>query len=123
MWQALGAVAGVSGALYAANKLYYVGGKCYVPGRLDGKLAIVTGANTGIGRETTAELARRGAKVIMACRSLERAESAKLEILKYYSEGKPTALTRNIVNDDVKACITPIKPEQVGYIFAQYLRI
>lgn len=38
------------------------------------KVVIVTGANTGIGKETAWELARRGAKVYMACRDLKRCE-------------------------------------------------
>ena len=44
------------------------------PGSLLGKVAIVTGANSGIGVETAYELARYGARVIMACRSRERTE-------------------------------------------------
>jgi NAD(P)-dependent dehydrogenase (short-subunit alcohol dehydrogenase family) len=41
---------------------------------LAGKNFIVTGANTGIGRVTALELARRGAHVIMACRSIDKAK-------------------------------------------------
>ncbi len=47
-----------------------------------GKVAIVTGANSGIGRETTMMLAARGMHVIMACRSLKKAEAAKTLIMK-----------------------------------------
>lgn len=47
-----------------------------------GKIAIVTGANSGVGYETAKGLASKGAKVIMACRNLEKAESARQEILK-----------------------------------------
>ncbi len=43
---------------------------------LSSKTAIVTGANSGIGLETTRELARRGARVILACRSAERGGTA-----------------------------------------------
>jgi NAD(P)-dependent dehydrogenase (short-subunit alcohol dehydrogenase family) len=47
---------------------------------LSGKTCVVTGANTGMGRVTAEALAKMGAKVILACRSLERAEAAKKEI-------------------------------------------
>ncbi|ATB34635.1 oxidoreductase/Short-chain dehydrogenase [Cystobacter fuscus] len=40
------------------------------------KTVIVTGANSGVGLATTVELARRGATVVMACRSAERGEAA-----------------------------------------------
>ena len=45
-----------------------------------GKIAIVTGANAGLGFETTLALAEKGAKVIMACRNLDRANKAAEEI-------------------------------------------
>jgi NAD(P)-dependent dehydrogenase (short-subunit alcohol dehydrogenase family) len=46
------------------------------PGTLRGQVAIVTGANTGIGLVTARELASRGAHVFIACRSAERAGPA-----------------------------------------------
>ncbi|GJQ66057.1 hypothetical protein Trydic_g4143 [Trypoxylus dichotomus] len=47
----------------------------------DGKVIVITGANTGIGKETARELARRGAKVYMACRDMRRCEKAREEIV------------------------------------------
>jgi len=43
-------------------------------GDLDEKTYLVTGANTGIGRETARALARRGASVVFACRSADRTQ-------------------------------------------------
>jgi retinol dehydrogenase 12 len=43
---------------------------------LTGRVALITGANTGIGLVTARELARRGARVFIACRSRERGEQA-----------------------------------------------
>lgn len=47
---------------------------------LSGKVALVTGANSGMGKETARELARRGAQVILGCRSAERGAAAANEI-------------------------------------------
>jgi NAD(P)-dependent dehydrogenase (short-subunit alcohol dehydrogenase family) len=46
----------------------------------DGRVAIVTGANSGIGFETARELARRGATVVLACRSEGRGDDARNQI-------------------------------------------
>ncbi len=43
---------------------------------LTGKVAIVTGANSGIGFEAAKALARKGAATVLACRSAERGQRA-----------------------------------------------
>lgn len=45
-----------------------------------GRKALITGANSGIGLEAARELARRGAHIIMACRSRDKAEAAMADI-------------------------------------------
>lgn len=48
---------------------------------MDGKVCMITGANSGIGYVTARELARMGAAVVMVCRSKERGEAARSEII------------------------------------------
>ncbi|EDW79840.2 uncharacterized protein Dwil_GK18888 [Drosophila willistoni] len=60
---------------------YWQGGQFTKPTDETGKVVIVTGANTGIGKETVRELAKRGATVYMACRNLEKCEEARREIV------------------------------------------
>jgi NAD(P)-dependent dehydrogenase (short-subunit alcohol dehydrogenase family) len=51
-----------------------------------GRTAIITGANTGLGFETTRALAATGMKVIMACRDLHKAQTAMNLILKEHPD-------------------------------------
>ncbi|KAL0127911.1 hypothetical protein PUN28_003279 [Cardiocondyla obscurior] len=48
---------------------------------LTDKIIIVTGANSGIGKEVTLELAKRKARVVMACRDMEKCEMIRRNIV------------------------------------------
>lgn len=49
-------------------------------GLMHGKTVLITGANSGLGRATAAELLRMGARVIMGCRDRGRAEEAAAQL-------------------------------------------
>ena len=51
---------------------------------LTGKTIIVTGANTGLGFESVKAFVRNGANVVMACRSVEKGEIARKQIVRIY---------------------------------------
>ncbi|XP_055990154.1 retinol dehydrogenase 12 [Sorex fumeus] len=59
---------------------FFAGGVCKTNVQLHGKVVVITGANTGIGKETARELARRGARIYIACRDVLKGESAASEI-------------------------------------------
>ncbi|XP_014218481.2 retinol dehydrogenase 13 [Copidosoma floridanum] len=71
-------------ALYGVSYLvkdYYSGSMYEGKEKLTDKVAIVTGANSGIGKEVAFGLAKRDAKVIMACRDMIKCENARQDIV------------------------------------------
>ncbi|XP_051164543.1 retinol dehydrogenase 12-like isoform X2 [Leptopilina boulardi] len=56
-------------------------GKCKIPKRLDGQVIIITGSSRGIGKCTALNLAKRGAKIIIACNDITEANEARDEII------------------------------------------
>lgn len=73
------AVLGSAAATYVWFE-YFGGGKCTSSASMKGKTVVITGANTGIGKETARDLFNRGARVVMACRNLDLAEKAAQDI-------------------------------------------
>ena len=58
-------------ATHLLHVFYFAGGFTTNKASLKGKTVVVTGANTGIGKHTALDMAARGARVILACRSIE----------------------------------------------------
>ena len=56
-------------------------GRCTSQKNMAGKLVVITGSNTGIGKECARELAKRGARVVLACRDIEKGRSAAQDII------------------------------------------
>ena len=56
--------------------------------RQDGRIFLITGANSGLGYETSKFLLEKGATVVMCCRDLLKGEEAKQELLKFNFSGK-----------------------------------
>lgn len=54
----------------------------------------MTGCNTGIGKETVLELAKRGGRIYMACRDYKRCEEARLDIIS--ESGNPNVFNRHL---------------------------
>ena len=55
-------------------------GKCKIAHDMSGKLIIITGASSGLGKYTALELVNKGAKVIFACRNEEKTKNIFNEI-------------------------------------------
>src|SRR6185436_2328356 len=74
-------------------------------GSLRGRVALITGANTGIGLVTARELVARGAQVFIACRSLERAQAALATMPAGADAPVPEALPLDLGRlDSVRQC-------------------
>ncbi|CAH1404336.1 unnamed protein product [Nezara viridula] len=71
-----GAILAVLSVVLIRLYLSFSCGACTSKKDMNGKTVIITGANSGIGLETTLDLAKRGARVIMACRNM--LEAAKV---------------------------------------------
>jgi len=74
----VGIIIGIS--LFIWGKLYLSGEKCKIKRDLKGKIVVITGGNTGIGKNTALGLAKQNATVILGCRDQKRSLQAIEEI-------------------------------------------
>ncbi|KAG5671807.1 hypothetical protein PVAND_001982 [Polypedilum vanderplanki] len=76
----------------------YKWGWCKDKQKLNGKIFIITGSNSGLGYQTARILAKRSATVILACRCLEKAKEAISNIRKETDEGELIELELDLAN-------------------------
>ena len=110
-----GIVAGAIGVFgtYCFIRKWAAGGVCRSQAKLDRKTVIITGANTGIGLETAMDLAKRNARVILACRSVERGETAAVEVRKRSGNDNVVFVQLDLASlDSVKHCADKILGEE-----------
>lgn len=65
---------------------------------LNGKIAIITGANSGIGLETAKVLASLGTHIVMAVRNIEKGQNARDMILESDSEAQVSVMELDLAN-------------------------
>jgi protochlorophyllide reductase len=68
-----------------------------------GRIALITGANSGLGLETARALKRCGATVVLACRSPRKAESAKQDLLQDRNGGAVDLVDLDLAGPDQRA--------------------
>ena len=80
-----------------------------------GRLAIVTGANSGIGYQTARYLSRVGATVILACRNREKGEAARARIVSENPAAKVEVRVLDVADlDSVRRFATDFLSEGKG---------
>ncbi|MGO9452902.1 MAG: oxidoreductase [Candidatus Binataceae bacterium] len=65
---------------------------------LSGKTIVVTGGNSGIGYEAALQFARKHASVVLACRSIEKANGAAAQIKSAYSDATVEVMELDLSN-------------------------
>jgi NAD(P)-dependent dehydrogenase (short-subunit alcohol dehydrogenase family) len=79
---------------------------------MSGKICVVTGANSGIGKETALGLAQMGARVIMVCRNAEKGKAALEEICREFGSSQVDLLIADMSSQaSVRALAEQIQRE------------
>ena len=80
---------------------------------LDGKVVVITGANSGIGKTLSTYAAAKGANVYMICRSKDRAEMARDEIVKITSNPAVNIVLADVSElDQVKSAVKEVQSRE-----------
>ncbi|MFF2960890.1 oxidoreductase [Streptomyces sp. NPDC057963] len=82
-----------------------------------GRTAVVTGANSGIGLITARELARRGARVLLACRDETRGKEAASRIRAAVTGADVAFVPLDLADlESVRACAAAHMPERIDLL-------
>ncbi|HEX6242832.1 MAG TPA: SDR family NAD(P)-dependent oxidoreductase [Polyangiales bacterium] len=83
---------------------------------LRGKVALVTGANAGLGYSLSLSLARMGAHVVMACRSAQRAEEARHRLLAEVSGADATVVPLDLAECESILALRALLATRIGQL-------
>lgn len=80
---------------------------------LEGKVVVITGANSGIGKELSTYAAAKGANVYMICRSKERAEKAREDVVKATSSDSVNLILADVSElDQVRSAVKEVQGKE-----------
>jgi NAD(P)-dependent dehydrogenase (short-subunit alcohol dehydrogenase family) len=80
------------------------------------KVVLLTGANAGLGYQLSLSLARMGAHVVMACRSPQRAELAREQLLSEVPAATATIVPLDVADPESIRSLGPLVGERVGQL-------
>jgi NAD(P)-dependent dehydrogenase (short-subunit alcohol dehydrogenase family) len=83
---------------------------------LQNKTVLITGANAGLGYQIAMSLAREGAHVVMACRSPERAERARAQLLADVPKANATLVPLDVASPESIHALGELVGQRVGQL-------
>ncbi|VDM32749.1 unnamed protein product [Hydatigera taeniaeformis] len=103
---------------YRSGRQYLAGCVCSLEGRLDNRVALVLAADTDIGIATVRGLARRGARVVMACQVVDFCNTMRQQLVSEFAHSKagsssPERIAESKMREDTIKSVSSIKADQL----------